>query len=82
MTYNFESSAETYGEYKCVAENEIGTSSATVRVTSSTGEVILKKDNFPIYSDAIVFEWSTMSGSKINEINVEVIVFFIFYSEI
>lgn len=71
MTYKFESSSEAYGEYKCVAENEVGTSSATIKVTPNTGEVSLKKDNFPIYSDAIVFEWSTLSGSKINEINVE-----------
>ncbi len=73
MTYTFTASAETIGEYKCVAENEIGVANSIVKVTSQAGSVSIKiDDKFPSYSDAILFEWNTLSGSPISQINVQV----------
>lgn len=71
VTYTFDASIETLGEYKLVAENELGMGSTTIEVTSSTGEVNLKLDNFPVYSDAVLFEWSALSGSEVKELNVQ-----------
>jgi len=73
LTYKFTSAIEKTGEYKCVAENEIGVDSSIVNVTPKAGGVTIKLDEkFPSYSDAILFEWSTLSGSPISELNVQV----------
>ena len=73
MTYTLTSSIETTGEYKCVAENEIGVDNSVVNVTPKVGGVAIKLDEkFPSYSDAILFEWSTLSGSPISQLNVQV----------
>lgn len=73
MSYSLKSSIETFGEYKCVAENELGIGSSIVEVTPKAGNVEIKIDErFPIYSDAVLFEWKTLSGSAIRELNVEV----------
>lgn len=71
LTYHFKASEETVGEYKCMAENEVGSGSSIINVTPEADEVTVKNDNFPIYSDAILFEWSTLSGSAIKELNVQ-----------
>jgi hypothetical protein len=71
VAYTFDASIETFGEYKLVAENELGMGSTTIEVTPGTGEVNLKLDNFPVYSDAVLFEWSALSGSPVKELNVQ-----------
>lgn len=64
-------STETFGDYKCVAENELGSSSAEIKVSPMPSEILVSSDKLPIYSDAVVFEWSLYSGSPIQEINVQ-----------
>lgn len=71
MTYTFIASQERFGEYKCVAENELGTESAILNITPKAGDVTIKVDRFPVYSDAVLFEWSALSGSEIKELNVQ-----------
>ncbi|RNA23788.1 lachesin isoform X1 [Brachionus plicatilis] len=72
LKYGFSGGEDNFGVYKCVAENELGSSEAEVRVTGSTSDVSLTGDKLPIYSDAAVFEWSVYSGSPIQELNVQV----------
>jgi hypothetical protein len=61
------------GDYTCVAENEVGTSTQSLSLTGKPLELTISKENLPVYSDAIIFEWSTLSGSSIQEINIQVI---------
>ena len=72
VTYEFVGSVETFGEYRCIAENELGVSSADLVVKATPSEVSLNNDNLPVYSDAAVFEWSLYSGSPVVEIDVQV----------
>ncbi len=72
VSFGLEAKAETFGNYKCVAENEMGVASAVVQVTGDAGDVAIKVDNFPTYSDAVLFEWSALSGSEIKKLHVQV----------
>ena len=72
LTYNFVSSVETFGIYKCIAENDLGINVAELKVTPHISEIKLSVDKLPSFSDAIVFEWTLFSGSNINELNVQV----------
>lgn len=72
LSYKFSGSEEAFGVYKCVAENEVGSSMSEVKVTGLTSDVVLTADKLPIYSDAAVFEWTVHSGSPIQELNVQV----------
>ncbi|CAF0715200.1 unnamed protein product [Brachionus calyciflorus] len=72
LTYSFTGSNETFGDYKCIAENEMGSSTTDIRVTAHLSEVSISADKLPIFSDAAVFEWSVYSGSQIQELNVQV----------
>lgn len=72
LTYSFVGAAKTLGNYNCQAENEMGVSSAQLKVTTMPSEVALNNDKLPVYSDAILFEWSVFSGSAIQELDVHV----------
>lgn len=72
VTYTLDAvDADTFGEYKCVAENEMGISSSQLEVTPEAGDILIKNDNFPTYSDAVLFEWSALSGSEIKQLQVK-----------
>jgi hypothetical protein len=72
LTFSFVSSSETIGDYSCIAENEIGISKTQLRVVHLPSELVISIEKLPVYSDAIVFEWSVLSGSPIQELNVQV----------
>ena len=65
-------SSETFGDFVCMAENELGLARAEIRVEGAPSEVQINVEKLPLYSDAVVFEWSVLSGSAIQEINVQV----------
>lgn len=71
VTYTLDASDETFGEYKCVAKNELGISDSILEVTQEAGDVTIKNENFPVYSDAVLFEWSVLSGSAIKQLQVK-----------
>ena len=71
LTYKFEVSSETIGEYTCQAENEISVSRESVGVTTSVSEVTISSDH-QVYSDGFVFEWSCLSGSPVTETELQV----------
>ena len=73
LSYSFIGSPDTFGVYRCVAENELGASSAELRVTPQASVSVLTADKLPAYSDAVIFEWSVLSGSAIQELNLEVL---------
>jgi hypothetical protein len=72
LTYDLVGSAETLGVYKCIAENDLGISVGELKVTAQVSDIKLSVDKLPVYSDAIIFEWSLYSGSPILELNVQV----------
>ena len=72
MIYSFVSSPETIGDYTCIVENEIGISKTQLKVVHLPSDLIISMEKLPVYSDAIVFEWSVLSGSPIQELNVQV----------
>lgn len=72
MAYSFTSSPETTGDYVCLVENELGSSKAQLKVAHLPAELSISTEKLPVYSDAIVFEWSALSGSPIQELNVQI----------
>lgn len=71
LTYSFTSSADTIGDYTCIVENEIGMSKSQVKVVHLPADLVINTEKLPIYSDAVVFEWSVFSGTPIQELNVQ-----------
>jgi hypothetical protein len=57
-----------------MADNEMGSNSAQIRVSGMPSEVSINNDKLPLYSDAVLFEWSVYSGSAIQELDVHVII--------
>ena len=72
VTYEFVASADTFGQYRCVADNELGSNEAYLVVKATPSDITLNNDHLPVYSDAVVFEWSLYSGSPVLELNVQV----------
>lgn len=72
LTYSFVGSAETFGQYTCIAENDLGISTSQIKVTPSPSEILISTDKLPNYSDAILFEWAVLSGSSIEELHVQI----------
>lgn len=76
MSYTIEetfSSTETFGMYECVAENDLGTSVAQLKVTPLISEIKLAwADKHITFSDAVMFEWSLFSGSPLSDLSVHV----------
>lgn len=59
--------------YECAAENEMGNTVSSLKVTPLMSEMKLTQaDKHLVYSDAVVFEWSLFSGSPLSNLNVEV----------
>ncbi len=79
LTYNLAETVDFLGNYVCIADNEMGSGKAELKVTGSPSEPILTTEKSLIYSDAVVFRWSTMSGSPIQELVVQVILLKFFF---
>lgn len=59
--------------YECAAENEMGNTVSSLKVTPLISEIKLAQaDKQLVFSDAVVFEWSLFSGSSLSNLNVEV----------
>ncbi len=71
LRYDLIGSNQTFGEYKCIAENDLGKSKVQLKVTPTISEIALNNENLPLYSDAVLFEWSLLSGSAITDLNVQ-----------
>ena len=72
LTYTFIGSPETFGDYTCIAENELGASSSQLKVTPVASNAKISNVDLPVWSDAFVFQWTLFSGSPIQELNVQV----------
>lgn len=59
-----------------MAENEMGSNSVQMKVTGMPSVVSINNDKLPLYSDAVLFEWSVYSGSPIEELDVHVKIIF------
>ena len=72
LTYSFISSPDTFGVYTCAAENELGFTSAQLKVTPLAADIKISSADLPVWSDAFVFQWSLLSGSAVQELHVQV----------
>lgn len=72
LIYRFSATPETFGVYTCIAENQLGISSTQLTVTPLASNLKLTNVDLPNWSDAFVFQWSLLSGSSIQELNVQV----------
>jgi hypothetical protein len=72
LTYNFVGSLETFGRYTCRAENSMGIAKIDINVDPRPSDVTVNIDKLPIFSDAVIFEWSVLSASSIEKLNVQV----------
>lgn len=63
---------ETVGQYTCIAQNDVGESRLQLSVTNLVSKIVIMNENRQLYSDAFIFEWSCLSGSPVNTIQIEV----------
>jgi hypothetical protein len=73
LVYSFVGSSRTFGEYICTGENEMGLISQHVSVSAMASALTISHDKLPLYSDALLFEWSLLSGSAIQELHVQIV---------